>query len=197
MSLMRLSEAARAIPAELRGEDCVFETVSTDTRTLAPRTLFVALKGERFDGHDFLGEAAAKHAAGALVQKAGSRIEEQGLSDRLPLLVVEDTKKSLGTLAAYWRKKFSLPLVALTGSNGKTTVKQMLSAICARRGPVLATVGNLNNHIGVPLTLLALSPSHRFAVIEMGANHPGEIAALAAIAEPAIALVTNAGDEHL
>jgi UDP-N-acetylmuramoyl-tripeptide--D-alanyl-D-alanine ligase len=208
MSLMRLSEAARAIPAELRGEDRVFETVSTDTRTLAPRTLFVALRGERFDGHDFLGEAAAKHAAGALVQKAGSRIEERGLSDRLPLLVVEDTKKSLGMLAAYWRKKFSLPLVALTGSNGKTTVKEMLASIlreaCAAqssvadpRSSVLATRGNLNNDIGVPLTLLELRPGHRYAVVEMGMNHAGEIRYLTRLAAPDVALINNAGPAHL
>ncbi|HSA88830.1 MAG TPA: UDP-N-acetylmuramoyl-tripeptide--D-alanyl-D-alanine ligase [Burkholderiales bacterium] len=208
MSLMRLSEAARAIPAELRGEDRVFEAVSTDTRTLVPRTLFVALKGERFDGHDFLGEAASKHAAGALVQKAESRIGESGLSDRLPLLVVEDTKKSLGTLAAYWRKKFSLPLVALTGSNGKTTVKEMLASIlreaCAAqspvadsRSPVLATRGNLNNDIGVPLTLLELRPGHRYAVVEMGMNHAGEIRYLTRLAAPDVALINNAGPAHL
>jgi UDP-N-acetylmuramoyl-tripeptide--D-alanyl-D-alanine ligase len=201
MSMMRLSEAARAIPAELRGEDRVFEAVSTDTRTLAPRTLFVALKGERFDGRDFLGEAAAKHAAGALVQKAGSRIEDRGLSDRLPLLVVEDTKKSLGTLAAYWRKKFSLPLVALTGSNGKTTVKEMLASIlreaCAAQSSVLATRGNLNNDIGVPLTLLELRPGHRYAVVEMGMSHAGEIRYLTRLAAPDVALINNAGPAHL
>ena len=208
MTMMRLSEAARAIPAELRGADSAFEAVSTDTRTLAPQTLFVALKGERFDGHDFLGEAAARHAAGALVQKTGSRIEDRGLSDRLPLLVVDDTRTSLGTLAAYWRKKFSMPLVALTGSNGKTTVKEMLASIlreaCAAQSSildpqssVLATRGNLNNDIGVPLTLLELGPGYRYSVVEMGMNHAGEIRYLTRLAAPDVALITNAGPAHL
>ena len=204
MSMMRLSEAARAIPAELRGEDRVFEAVSTDTRTLAPQTLFVALKGERFDGHDFLGEAAAKRAAGALVQDSGLRTEDRGLSDRLPLLIVDDTRHSLGRLAAYWRRKFTMPLVALTGSNGKTTVKEMLAAIlreaCAAQSSVadpqssvLATRGNLNNDIGVPLTLLELGPGHRYAVVEMGMNHAGEIRYLTRLAAPDVALINNAG----
>jgi UDP-N-acetylmuramoyl-tripeptide--D-alanyl-D-alanine ligase len=208
MSLMRLSEAARALPAELRGEDRVFETVCTDTRTLAPRSLFVALKGERFDGHDFLAQAAASQAAGALVQDSGLRTEDRGLSDRLPLLIVDDTRRSLGELAAYWRNKFTMPLVALTGSNGKTTVKEMLASIlreaCAAQSSVLdpqssvlATRGNLNNDIGVPLTLLELGPGHRYAVVEMGMNHAGEIRYLARLAAPDVALINNAGPAHL
>jgi len=206
MSMMHLSEAARALPAELRGEDRVFDAVSADTRTLAPRTLFVALKGERFDGHDFLGEAAAKRAAGALVQESGSKIGNAGGS--LPLLVVESTRLALGTLAAYWRKKFSMPLIGLTGSNGKTTVKEMLASILREaiaaesRVPdpesrVLATRGNLNNDIGMPLTLLELGPGHRYAVVEMGMNHAGEIRYLTRLAEPDVALVNNAGPAHL
>jgi len=206
MTLMRLSEAARAIPAELRGKDRAFEAVSTDTRTLAPQTLFVALKGERYDGHDFLGEAAARHAAGALVQESGSRIGDA--AGALPLLVVENTRLALGTLAAYWRKKFSMPLIALTGSNGKTTVKEMLASILREavaaesRTPdpgsrVLATRGNLNNDIGVPLTLLELGPGHRYAVVEMGMNHEGEIRYLTRLAAPDVALINNAGPAHL
>ena len=208
MSMMRLSEAARAIPAELRGEDRAFDTVGTDTRVLSPQALFVALKGDRYDGHDFINQAVQKRAAGALIQKSGLRIEDRGLSDRLPLLIVDDTKKSLGTLAAYWRNKFDMPLVALTGSNGKTTVKEMLASIlreaCSAQNPVLdpqscvlATRGNLNNDIGVPLTLLELEAGHRYAVIEMGMNHAGEIRYLTRLAAPDVALINNAGAAHV
>ena len=208
MSMMRLSEAARAIPAELKGEDRVFDAVSTDTRALVPHALFVALKGERFDGHDFLAQAAERKAAGALVQDSGLKTEDRGLSDRLPLLIVDDTRRSLGRLAAYWRGKFTMPLVALTGSNGKTTVKEMLAAIlreaCAAQSSildpqssVLATRGNFNNDIGVPLTLLELGPGHRYAVVEMGMNHAGEIRYLTRLAAPDVALVNNAGPAHL
>ena len=198
MTMMRLSEAARAISAELRGEDCAFEAVSTDTRALAPRALFVALRGERYDGHDFLAQAAVKQAAGALVQESGLGARKPGLA--LPLLVVEDTRFALGTLAAYWRARFSAPLVALTGSNGKTTVKEMLAGILRAAGgedAVLATRGNLNNDIGVPLTLLEWRPAHRHAVVEMGMNHAGEIRYLARLAAPDVALVTNAGPAHI
>jgi UDP-N-acetylmuramoyl-tripeptide--D-alanyl-D-alanine ligase len=194
MSLMRLSEAARAIPAELRGEDRVFDSVSTDTRTLAPKALFVALKGERFDGHDFLAQAAQKQVAGALVNDA------RKLPAGLPVLVAEDTRLALGRLAAYWRRKFSAPLVALTGSNGKTTVKEMLASIlraATADDAVLATRGNLNNDIGVPLTLLELGSGHRYAVVEMGMNHAGEIRYLTRLAAPDVALINNAGPAHL
>ena len=206
MSMMRLSEAARALPAELRGEDREFDAVSTDTRALAPRALFVALKGDRFDGHDFVSQAAAAGAAGAMVDEGGSGIGESGRG--LPLLVVKDTRLALGSLAAHWRSKFSMPLVALTGSNGKTTVKEMLASILREavgsespipnpESPVLATRGNLNNDIGVPLTLLELKPGHRYAVIEMGMNHAGEIRYLARLATPDVALVNNAGSAHI
>ncbi len=206
MTMMRLSEAARAISAELRGEDREFEAVSTDTRTLAPRALFVALKGERYDGHDFLAQAAQQQAAGALVQDSGFGIRDSGA--KLPLLVVENTRLALGTLAAYWRSRFRMPLVALTGSNGKTTVKEMLALIlraavqAESRVPspeshVLATRGNLNNDIGVPLTLLELRSGHRYAVVEMGMNHAGEIRYLTRLAAPDVALITNAGPAHI
>jgi UDP-N-acetylmuramoyl-tripeptide--D-alanyl-D-alanine ligase len=194
MSMMRLSEAARAIPAELRGEDRVFEAVSTDTRALVPQALFVALKGDRFDGHDFLSQAAQKQVAGALVHDA------KKLPVGLPALVAEDTRLALGRLAAYWRRKFSAPLVALTGSNGKTTVKEMLASIlraASADDAVLATRGNLNNDIGVPLTLLELRPGHRYAVVEMGMNHAGEIRYLTRLAAPDVALINNAGPAHL
>ncbi len=194
MSMMRLSEAARAIPAELRGEDRDFAAVSTDTRTLGPRALFVALKGERHDGHDFLAQAAERDIAGALVHST------EKLPPKLPALVVDDTRLALGRLSAYWRGKFSAPLVALTGSNGKTTVKEMLASIlraASAEDAVLATRGNLNNDIGVPLTLLELGSGHRYAVVEMGMNHAGEIRYLARLAAPDVALVNNAGPAHI
>jgi len=194
MSMMRLSEAARAIAAELRGEDRAFDSVSTDTRALSPSALFVALKGDRYDGHDFLELAAEKQAAGALVH------DKAQLPTSLPGLVVDDTRAALGRLAAYWRGKFETPLVALTGSNGKTTVKEMLASIlraASSEDAVHATRGNLNNDIGVPLTLLELAPGHRFAVIEMGMSHAGEIRYLARLASPEVALVNNAGPAHI
>lgn len=191
--MMRLSEAARAISAEHRGEDRAFEAVCTDTRELVPRALFVALKGERFDGHEFLGTAAGK-AAGALVHDVTK------LPAGLPALVTDDTRLALGRLAAYWRGKFAAPLVALTGSNGKTTVKEMLASILRAAGAndaVLATRGNLNNDIGVPLTLLEIRSGHRYCVVEMGMNHAGEIRYLARLAAPDVALITNAGPAHI
>lgn len=208
MPMMSLSAAATATEAELRGPDRAFDSVGTDTRTLAPRALFVALKGDRFDGHKFVAEAQAAGAVAAMVEEAGLRIGDRGLSNRLSLLIVDDTKKALGRLAAYWRSRFTLPLVALTGSSGKTTVKEMLAGIlreaCAAQSSildpescVLATRGNLNNDIGVPLMLLELKPNHRFAVIEMGMNHAGEIRYLTRLAAPDVALVNNAGRAHM
>ena len=194
MTMMRLSEAARAIPAEMRGEDRAFGAVSTDTRTLGPQALFVALKGERYDGHDFLAQAAEKDIAGALVQST------EKLPAKLPALVVDDTRLALGRLSKYWRGKFSMPLVALTGSNGKTTVKEMLASIlraASADDAVLATRGNLNNDIGVPLTLFELRSSHHYAVVELGMNHAGEIRYLARLATPDVALVNNAGPAHI
>jgi len=206
MTMMRLSEAAQAAAARLRGEDRAFDAVSTDTRTLAARSLFVALKGERFNGHDFLARAVAQQAAGALVQDSTPSVQD--VAGALPLLVVEDTRLALGQLAAYWRRKFSMPLVALTGSNGKTTVKEMLASILRERvaterdhqdpqDRVLATRGNLNNDIGVPLTLLELRTGHRYAVIEMGMNHAGEIRYLTRLSAPNVALVNNVGPAHI
>jgi UDP-N-acetylmuramoyl-tripeptide--D-alanyl-D-alanine ligase len=185
----RLSDAAAAAGGRLAGADAPFAGVSIDSRTLEAGQLFVALAGERFDGHAFLAAARARGAAGAVVARP--------CDSALPQVVVRDTQAALTALAAAWRAKSGALVIGVGGSNGKTTTKEMLAAILAGAGPTLATRGNLNNHIGVPLTLLALAPEHRYAVIEMGANHPGEIAALAALTRPAIALVTNAGDEHL
>ena len=191
MIALTLGEAARMIAADTSGDagDRVFSGIDTDTRRIQPGALFAALKGPNFDGHDFLAGALERGAAAALV--------ERRQDSPLPQLVVTDTLVALGRLAAEWRRRFKLPLLALTGSNGKTTVKEMLAAILRQRGTVLATAGNLNNHIGVPLMLARLGTEHDYAVIEMGANHPGEIAYLTDLARPDVALITNAGPAHL
>lgn len=185
----RLSQAAAWLAAERTGADVEFLGVSTDTRSLPAGALFIALRGPRFDAHDYVAEAAARGAVALLVEHA---VESQ-----LPQLIVRDTRLALGRLAAAWRLHCNTPLVAITGSNGKTTVKEMSRAIFAQSGAVLATEGNLNNDIGVPLTLLRLTPQHRHAVIEMGANHAGEIAYLSDLAQPDAAVITNAGPAHL
>jgi UDP-N-acetylmuramoyl-tripeptide--D-alanyl-D-alanine ligase len=192
--MMSLSDAARVLGGRASGPDTRFSGVSTDTRSLRPAELFVALRGERYDGHDFLKNAADARAAAALVDRryAGEY--------PLPVAVVEDTRRALGDLARHWRARFSPSLIAVTGSNGKTTVKEMLSAILrahAGDAAVLSTSGNLNNDIGVPLTLLRMRQAHRWCAIELGMNHKGEIAYLAAIAQPGVALVNNAQREHL
>jgi UDP-N-acetylmuramoyl-tripeptide--D-alanyl-D-alanine ligase len=185
----RLAEIAAATGGRLTGANAGFSGVSIDSRTLEPGELFFALRGERVDGHAFAGAAAARGAAGAVVERA--------VDAPLPQVVVRDAVAALGALAQAWRSRFDLTVVGVGGSNGKTTTKELLASVLVGAGPTLATRGNLNNQLGVPLTILGLEPAHRYAVIEMGANHPGEIAALAAIAQPTIALVTNAGDEHL
>lgn len=187
---MKLSEAADGLAGQLIGSDIEFHGVGNDTRKLPAGALYIALSGERYDGHDFVAAARDAGAAAALV----GRIVE----DPLPQIVVDDPRLALGRLAAAWRGRFSGQLVAITGSNGKTTVKEMVRAILAQDGPTLATIGNLNNDIGAPLTLLRLEPDfHHAAVVEMGANHPGEIAFLAALARPTVAVVNNAGPAHL
>ncbi len=185
---MRLHEAAELLGARWAGEDVMLQGVGTDTRNLQAGQLFVALHGPNFDGHDYLVEATAKGAAACMVEKPVANC---------PALIVEDTRLALGQLAKAWRRHFTLPLVAVTGSNGKTTVKEMLASIFAQQGNVLATRGNLNNDIGMPLTLLGMDSRHSSAVIEMGANHAGEIAYLTALAEPTVAIITNAAAAHL
>ncbi len=187
--MMTLSAAARVLHGSLTGGDARFTGVSSDTRKLARGDLFVAIAGPTFDGHNFLPEAVRAGAAGAIV----SLTADCGL----PTIHVADTRLGLGSLAAYWRSTFSVPLIAVTGSNGKTTVKGMLASIMSQIGTGLATEGNLNNDIGVPLTLLRLRSHDLFAVIEMGMNHAGEIDYLTRIARPTIALITNAGPAHL
>ncbi len=184
--------------AALVGDGSVaFQRVHTDTRTVQPGDLFVALRGERFDANDFLQEAQQRGAVAALCH-AG--LAAGKLPAGLPRIEVADTRTALAQLAAAWRAQFALPLIAVTGSNGKTTVTQMIASILAAQQPdggSLATQGNLNNDIGVPLTLLRLRRQHAMAVVELGMNHPGEIAALAALAQPTVALVNNAQREHL
>jgi UDP-N-acetylmuramoyl-tripeptide--D-alanyl-D-alanine ligase len=184
-----LSGVATTLRGELVGEDRAFLGVSTDTRTLESGQLFFALIGPRFDGHRFLGAAAGRAAAGAVVSRE--------CSDALPCIRVPDTLRGLGELATDWRGRFDIPVVGVTGSAGKTTVKEMTAAILAESRATLVTRGNLNNEIGVPLTLFGLAARHRAAVIEMGANHAGEIARLGAMAKPSIGVVTLAGAAHL
>lgn len=197
--LMNLAQARSLLPdAVLVGDDSVVITrVHTDTRTIEPGDLFVALRGERFDANDMLHEARAKGAAAVLCH-AG--LSASAYPADLPRLEVADSKQALATLATGWRAQFRIPVIAVTGSNGKTTVTQMVASILhahAPDGAALATVGNFNNDIGVPLTLLRMHAQHRIAVVELGMNHPGEIAVLAAMAQPTVALVNNAQREHL
>ncbi|WP_088179040.1 UDP-N-acetylmuramoyl-tripeptide--D-alanyl-D-alanine ligase [Azonexus hydrophilus] len=188
-----LSRVAEVTGGQLVGQDLSLHGVTTDTRAVAAGQLFIALRGERFDAHDFL-DAAVAAGAGALLVADAARIPAGA-----PAVVVDDTRLALGRLAAAWRAEFDLPVIAVTGSNGKTTTKEMIAAIlkAAFGDAVLATRGNLNNDIGLPLTLLALDASHRAAVIEMGMNHPGEIDYLTHIGAPTVALVTNAQRAHL
>ncbi len=192
--MMQLAEAAAALAGRISGRDVAFTGVSTDSRAIREGDLFVALRGERFDGHGFLKAAAAARAAAAMVDSG------YGGEYPLPALVVSDTRRSLGDLARYWRARFAPVLIGIAGSNGKTTVKEMLAAILRKHADpaaVLATRGNLNNDIGLPLTLLALRHAHRWCAIELGMNHKGEIAYLAGIARPGVGLVNNAQREHL
>lgn len=192
--MMSLSQAAAVLGARTSGADTRFSGVSTDTRALRAGDLFVALRGERFDGHGFLGNAAAAKAAAAVVDRKYSG------EYPLPVVIVDDTRRALGDLARHWRARFGPALIAVAGSNGKTTVKEMLASILrahAGDAAVLATVGNLNNDIGVPLTLLRMRHAHRWCAIELGMNHKGEIAYLAQMARPSVALVNNAQREHL
>lgn len=190
---MQLHEVAQALNAAAVGADVALNAVVTDSRTLTPGCLFVALKGPRYDGHKFAAQALEQGAAAVMVAAAA----QLSIS---PAIVVEDTLQALGRLAAWQRTRMPAKIAAITGSNGKTSVKEMLAAILtveAGANQVLATEGNLNNEIGMPLTLLKLTPSHRYAAIEMGMNHAGELAYLTRIAQPDVALVNNALRAHL
>jgi UDP-N-acetylmuramoyl-tripeptide--D-alanyl-D-alanine ligase len=191
--MTNLLTAALAVGGRVQGANVTFTRVVTDSRALQPGDLFVALAGERFDGHDFVAEALSRGAVAAMV----AQTRAIGLEGNL--VVVADTLAALGELAAWWRRRFAPPLIAVVGSNGKTTVKEMIATILRAHfgdAAVLATKGNLNNAIGLPLTLLRLSIAHRAAVVEIGMNHPGETARLAAIARPTVAVVNNAQREH-
>lgn len=193
--MLTLSATALILNGIQTGRDVEFTSVGTDSRVITPGMLFVALTGERFDGHDYVEQALRDGASSALV-----RADWAAAHADLPLIGVADTRLGLGQLAAHWRSRFHIPLIGITGSNGKTTVKEMCAAVLRAdfgQHAVLATTGNLNNDIGLPLTLLKLHAPHRAAVIEMGMNHPGEIAYLTRIAKPTVAVVTNAQRAHL
>ncbi|MBV5310276.1 UDP-N-acetylmuramoyl-tripeptide--D-alanyl-D-alanine ligase, partial [Chromatium okenii] len=183
-----LSAAVATVGGQLLGADQAFTEVSSDSRVDCSGHLFIALRGEHFDGHDHVAAAQAAGAVAAMV--------DHPLPVDIPQWVVADTRLGLGQLAAAWRQRFAGRVIAITGSNGKTTVKEMLAAILAQVGWVLATRGNLNNDIGMPLTLLSVR-TEEFLVLEMGANHPSEIGYLSRIAQPDVALITNAGHAHL
>lgn len=184
-----LSRAAEAMCGELHGSDVSFRGVSTDTRTIAADELFVALQGPNFDGSKFVRAAAERKAAAAVI---ATRVDST-----LPTITVADTRLALGQLASSWRREMSARVVGITGSNGKTTLKEMIASCLSLAAQTLATHGNLNNDIGLPLMLLRLSPDHRYAVFEMGANHAGEIEYLTTLAEPSVVVIANAGPAHL
>ncbi|MBU1395024.1 MAG: UDP-N-acetylmuramoyl-tripeptide--D-alanyl-D-alanine ligase [Gammaproteobacteria bacterium] len=194
MSMMRLSEAAAMLGVPFGGVDAEVLRVSTDSRTIQPGDLFIALRGEKFDGGRFAAQALQRGAAGVVLDAAQA-------PDMTAAIRVDDTRLALGRLAAAWRRRFAIPLAAITGSNGKTTVKEMLAAIlrveAGSDDAVLATEGNLNNDIGLPLMLLRLRQTHQFAVLEMGMNHAGEIDYLTRLARPDVALVNNAMTAHV
>jgi len=187
-----LQQLTASIAGARMTRDAAFEGVSTDSRSAPAGALFVALRGETFDAHDFLDQVVARNVAAVVVEKLPENFP-------LPALVVPDTLAALGRIGNAWRSQFAIPVIGVTGSNGKTTVKEMIASILAASVGIdarLATQGNLNNEIGVPLTVMRLTGAHRAAVVELGMNHPGEIARLAAIAAPTVALVNNAQREH-
>jgi UDP-N-acetylmuramoyl-tripeptide--D-alanyl-D-alanine ligase len=201
--MMKLSEAAEILGGTVVGPDVEFRAVSTDSRAISDGDLFIALQGDRFDGGEYVESAAKSGAIAAMINRTSYHRNKviHGEFLTCSLILVADTRLALGQLAAFWRKQFQVKLVGITGSNGKTTVKEMLGSIlCSHtddKDTVLVTKGNLNNDIGMPLTLLKLSSKNRYAVIEMGMNHPGEIEYLTRLANPDVALVNNAANAHL
>ncbi|WP_339499850.1 UDP-N-acetylmuramoyl-tripeptide--D-alanyl-D-alanine ligase [Pseudomonas silesiensis] len=190
LKALKLSELTDALNGRLLMADATFDGVSIDSRAIKPGQLFIALTGPRFDGHDYLNDVANLGAAGALV-------EREVADCALPQLLVKDARQALGQLGAMNRAAFTHPVAAITGSSGKTTVKEMLASILRTRGSVLATRGNLNNDLGVPLTLLELASEHAAAVIELGASRLGEIAYTVAMTKPHVAVLNNAGTAHV
>ena len=184
-----LAAVATEVQGRLVGADTQFDAVTTDSRQSVSGALFVAIRGERFDGNDFIAEVHEKGAAGALV----SRVAETPL----PQVEVDDTRRALGAMARAWRGNFPLPVVAVTGSAGKTTVKELIASILRVNREVCVTRSNLNNEIGLPLTLMRIRPEHEVIVVELGANHAGEIDYLSGLAQPTVGVITNAGAAHL
>ncbi len=193
MITMTLSELATILHIEKLTHDAEFTGVSTDTRKIVPQNLFIAIEGENFNGHDFVNEAFKKGACAAIVSKK--------VDSAIPQLIVKNTIDALGHISAAWRDRFKIPLVGVTGSNGKTTLKNMIASIlraeCGNATDVLATEGNLNNYIGVPIMLCQLNANHRYGVLEMGMNHSGEIHYLTHLVKPKVAIVNNAAAAHL
>ncbi|MFC2990765.1 UDP-N-acetylmuramoyl-tripeptide--D-alanyl-D-alanine ligase [Halomonas tibetensis] len=194
--LTTLAEVAEALGLPAPAGDLPIGDIATDTRRLTPGSLFVALRGERFDAHDFLDQAQAAGAVAAVVE-AGAMADRSAVPDGLAPLEVADTRLALGLLGRARRRAWGGPLVAVTGNSGKTTVKELLACLLSRRGATLATRGNLNNDFGAPLTLLELNDVHRQAVVELGANHLGEIAWTSVLAEPTVAVITNVTGAHV
>jgi UDP-N-acetylmuramoyl-tripeptide--D-alanyl-D-alanine ligase len=186
--MLSLRQLAQRISAEYLGSDLPFQGASIDSRTIQPGEMYIAIRREK-DGHAFIADAIKNGAAAVLV--------DHDCKLSIPQIIVPDTLKALGQIAHAWREQFQIPIIALTGSCGKTTTKEMIASILRESGPTLATQGNFNNAYGLPLTLLQLKPRHRYAVLEMGTNSPGEIDYIARIAEPTIALITNIGASHL
>tara|TARA_Y100000817_G_scaffold304014_1_gene286560 strand:- start:3154 stop:4506 length:1353 start_codon:yes stop_codon:yes gene_type:complete len=189
MISMLLSDAAKTVGSSLTGKDTFFSGCSTDSRTIEKGNLFIALKGEYFDGHEYI-SVAEKNGASSLIL-------DHDVSNTKPFIKVKDTREAMGLLAKSWREKITIPLVAITGSNGKTTVKEMVASILSVVSKVHATSGNLNNEIGVPKTLFGLNEEHNYAVVEMGANHLGEIEWLSKISSPNVAVITQCAPAHL
>jgi len=186
---MKTSKIAKILHATLEGQDQEYSGVSIDSRSLKPGNVYIALKGEQFDGHDFVEAAAAAGAAAAIVSKPGNY--------SLPIILVNDTHQALMDWATVYRQQFNIPVIAITGSCGKTTTRAITDSILSLVGPTLASQGSFNNNIGVPLTILQLTPQHQFLVQEVGANHPGEIAELMKILKPTISVVTCVAPVHL
>jgi len=195
MAKFKVTEIVKAVDGELfQGKDCAITGVTIDSRKTPRGSVFIAIKGDRFDGHDFIGQALAGGSKAVIA--TDTSLLPPGVSN--PVIIVKDTTRALQRLAAYHRSRFKkLLVIAVTGSNGKTTVKDMIASVFSLRSRTLKTKGNLNNHIGAPLTILGLNDSHEVAVIEMGMNSPGEISALADMAKPSIGVITNIGSAHL
>ncbi len=189
MIRMNLNQAAGLLECTPVQSDVAFTGITTDSRQVAPGMLFAALSGQTFDGHDYAQQAMERGAAAILVCR---KVEAD-----LPILLVPDVLVALGVLAGYWRLQCPAKVVGITGSNGKTTVKEMIASILRQNSTVLATEGNLNNELGLPLTLFQLSKTHEYAVLEMGASNPGDVAYLADIARPDVGVITNIGPAHL